>query len=114
MNLREKGKEGEELAKQHYLNQGYTLIKSNYTIRGGEIDILMKKNKTLVAIEVKTINHIDELDGYISPKKIWLLHKTLQYYLQNLDESQFDEIRIDAVFIKNNTIIEIYQDITNT
>jgi hypothetical protein len=30
----------------------------------------MEKEKTLVLIEVKTINHIDELDHYISSKKI--------------------------------------------
>jgi Holliday junction resolvase-like predicted endonuclease len=38
----------------------------------------------------------------------------LQYYLQNTKESTFHEIRMDAVFIKNNKIVEIYEDITNT
>jgi Holliday junction resolvase-like predicted endonuclease len=32
-NKRIKGKKGEEIAKQHYLDQGYTLIKENFTIR---------------------------------------------------------------------------------
>lgn len=114
MNLREQGKQGEEIAKQHYQSQGYTLLEQNFTIRWGEIDLLMKKEKTLIAIEIKIINHFDDLDQCISTKKIWFLHKTLQYYLQNTKESTFHEIRMDAVFIKNNKIVEIYEDITNT
>jgi len=114
MNLRTKGKEGEEIAKQHYLNQGYTLIKANYAIRGGEIDILMKKGKMLIAIEVKNLDTTEELDDYISPKKIGHLQRTLNHFLQGIDESAFDEIRIDAVFVQQGKIIEIYQDITNT
>ena len=114
MNLKEKGKQGEEIAKQHYLNQGYTLIKTNYAIRGGEIDLLMKKEKILVVIEVKNLDTTTDFDNYISSKKIWHLHRTLNTFLQNIDESAFDEIRIDAVFIQHGRIVEIYQNITNT
>jgi putative endonuclease len=70
MNKRTKGKQGEEIAKQHYLNQGYTLIQENFTIRGGEIDLLMKKGKSLVAIEVKNLDSINELNNYIHKKKL--------------------------------------------
>lgn len=114
MNNKTLWKQNEEIAKQHYLSKGYELLQQNFTIRGGEIDLLMKKEKMLIAIEVKTVNHIDELDQYISAKKIWFLQKTLEQYLQNFDESEFDEIRMDAVFIKQGEIIEIYEDITNS
>jgi putative endonuclease len=70
MNKRTKGKEGEEIAKQHYLDQGYTLIQENFTIRGGEIDLLMKKGRMLVAIEVKNLDSINEFNNYIHPKKL--------------------------------------------
>lgn len=64
-------------------------------------------------IEVKTVNDIDELDNYITPKKIWFLQRTLENFLQNIDEKRIDYIRMDIVFVKNNKIWEIYEDVTN-
>ena len=114
MNKREKGKEGELLAQQWYEEQGFSLIEANFTIKGGEIDLLMKKEKMLVAIEVKNLDTIDELDKYISSRKVGCLQRTLDTYLWQTREGQFDEIRMDAVFVKGGKIIEIYENITNS
>jgi Holliday junction resolvase-like predicted endonuclease len=75
---------------------------------------LMKKGKLLTAIEVKNLDSIGELNNYIHPKKLWHLEKTLASYLRTIDERQFDEINIDAVFIKGGKVIEIYENITNS
>ena len=73
----------------------------------------MRKWWELVVIEVKTVNDIDELDNYVTPKKIWFLQRTLENYLQNIDESRIEYIRMDVVFVKNDKILEIYEDVTN-
>ena len=73
----------------------------------------MRKWWELVVIEVKTVNDIDELDNYITSKKIWFLQRTLESYLQNIDESWIEYIRMDVVFVKNGQILEIYEDVTN-
>jgi Holliday junction resolvase-like predicted endonuclease len=75
MHTREKGKKGEHLVKQYYEEQGYSLIEANFSIRGGEIDLLMKKEKMLVAIEVKNLDTIDELNNYITLRKVGHLQK---------------------------------------
>lgn len=41
--LKEKGKIGEQLARERYLARGYQLRAKNFTIRGGEIDLVMQK-----------------------------------------------------------------------
>jgi Holliday junction resolvase-like predicted endonuclease len=112
-NKKQIGYSNEELVKQHYIHNGYELIKWNYTIQWWEIDLLMKKWWELVVIEVKTVNHIDELDNYITDKKIWFLQRTLENFLQNIDESWIEDIRMDVVFVKNDKILEIYEDVTN-
>jgi putative endonuclease len=48
------GKDSEQLAVDYLQKLGYTIIQRNYRIRGGEIDIIAKENKTLVFIEVKS------------------------------------------------------------
>ena len=112
-NKKQVGYKNEELVKRHYLNSGYELLEKNYTIRWWEIDLLMKKWWELVVIEVKTVNDIDELDNYISPKKIWFLQRTLENFLQNIDASWIEGIRMDVAFVKNGQIFEIFEDITN-
>ena len=113
MNKRGKGKEGETLVQQHYEQQGFSLIEANFTTRGGEIDLLMKKERMLVAIEVKNLDTVEELDNYITARKMGHLQRTLDSFLWQVDENQFDEVRMDAVFVKHGNIIEIYENITN-
>lgn len=48
------GRIGEKLVLKFLLQQGFELICQNYTIRGGEIDLIMKKDSLLLFIEVKT------------------------------------------------------------
>ena len=103
----------EKFGKQYYINHWYELIKWNYTIQWWEIDLLVKKWWELVVIEVKTVNDIDELDNYVTEKKIWFLQRTLENFLQDTDESRIEDIRMDVVFVKNGQILEIYEDITN-
>ncbi|GHV28499.1 hypothetical protein FACS1894176_11070 [Bacteroidia bacterium] len=70
MNTRSKGKEGEKLVQNYYEGQGFSLLKANFTVKGGEIDLVMKKDSTLVAIEVKNLDTIEELDNYITSRKV--------------------------------------------
>ncbi len=54
MNTKEKGYLGEELAAEYLRSLGYEIIEQNYTVRGGEIDIIAIDGDTLVIVEVKS------------------------------------------------------------
>ena len=47
------GVQGEVLAKQHLLENGYKILAQNYTTKIGEIDIIASKNDIIVFVEVK-------------------------------------------------------------
>ena len=53
-NNMETGKLGEKLALRFLTQKGYSLVCANYHIRGGELDLVMRKNGILVFVEVKT------------------------------------------------------------
>ncbi len=110
--LKEVGKAGEELATKHYEDLWYTLLQKNYTIRWGEIDIIFRKWDPLLFVEVKVINNTDEIDGYVTRKKIATLRKTMEYYLLRYPPET--EISLDVVFVKGNRILEIYENVTNS
>jgi putative endonuclease len=48
------GKQGESIAIQYLVKNGYRIIETNYRTDFGEIDIIAKDKGTLVFIEVKT------------------------------------------------------------
>ena len=47
------GQTAERLAEKYLTDKSYLIIKRNYQTRHGEIDIVCKKNKTLIFVEVK-------------------------------------------------------------
>ena len=48
------GAYGEELVERYLNAQGFSIIATNFSIRGGEIDIIAKKDALLIFVEVKT------------------------------------------------------------
>jgi putative endonuclease len=52
-NTRLKGRWGEEIAARYLIGKKYTLVMSNFYVRGGEIDLIMEKDGIIVFVEVK-------------------------------------------------------------
>ena len=47
------GRFGERIALQYLLKKGYVLVRQNYHIQGGELDLIVEKNGILCIVEVK-------------------------------------------------------------
>lgn len=62
-NRKETGYYGEAIACKILEKRGYRLVEKNFTIRGGEIDLIMEKGDELIFVEVKTRRN----DHYGSP-----------------------------------------------
>lgn len=110
MNNVEKGRLGEEIAREYLKSKGAYIIENNYKIKSGEIDIIAKLDNELVFIEVKSRNNINY--GYpaeaVNYKKIKKITDVARYYifknsLENLN-IRFDVIEI---YLKNKEINHI-------
>ncbi len=99
----------EEIVKEHYQWKGYNLLKKNYTIKWGEIDLIFDDENTIVFVEVKVIDWIEDLFDYISQNKLKFLSKTIIYYLNKFPSNKM--YRLDVVFVKNQKIYEIYENV---
>jgi putative endonuclease len=73
----ETGRLGEEIARKHLEQKGYKIIEQNYKTKYGEIDLIARKGKELIFVEVRT----KKGENYGLPedtinkkklKKIWL------------------------------------------
>jgi len=107
------GKEGEQLAVDFLQKKGYDILEKNYRYLKAEIDIIAKKEDTIVVVEVKTRSTPDFGDpqDFVKPKQIQLLVKGIDHYVV---ENDLDvEVRFDIVAIiknKQGTKIEHLED----
>lgn len=111
MSLKSKGYNWEQIALERYLQRGYTLLEKNFTIPWWEIDLIFTKWEIIIFVEVKVVDGISERDNYLSPKKIQSLERSIENhcYIKEIEK----EIRLDLVFIQNNSVVEVYENISN-
>jgi putative endonuclease len=91
----------ETVAKRYLLQKGYALMAENYSIRGGEIDLIMQERDTIIFIEVR--QRAKETHGTaaesITPYKLQRLQKTALHFLMDTFNTDDIAVRFDAVLI---------------
>lgn len=85
--------------KDAYLAQGYVLLHQNRTIPGGEIDLVLESTEDIVFVEVKTVDHMAELDNYLTQKKLKTLERAIESYLIQYPNAK--NIRLDVAFVQH-------------
>ncbi|WP_339655817.1 YraN family protein [uncultured Maribacter sp.] len=97
------GKEGEQLAVDYLIKQGYTINYRNYRYLQAEIDVIAQKNDTLAIVEVRSrrSDYIENVAETVTPKKIKLLVMAANHYVT---ENEIDvDVRFDIITILKNT-----------
>ncbi|HEX5539580.1 MAG TPA: YraN family protein [Methylophilaceae bacterium] len=99
------GSEAEKLAAKFLQQQGLTLITSNFNCRFGEIDLVMRDEKTLVFVEVRlrSAQAFGGAGGSITLSKQQKLIRTAEYYMQlhGSDACRFDAILMHKPAVEN-------------
>jgi putative endonuclease len=52
------GRQGEEIAREHLLDEGYSILHRNWRYKKAEVDLIAMDGDTLVFIEVKTRSYV--------------------------------------------------------
>jgi len=104
MNSKQKGNIAEDKACKYLINKNYEILERNFYFKGGEIDIIAKKDNTIHFIEVKSGENFNAIYN-ITPSKLKRIIKGAFIYLnqKHLDIS----FCIDAVIVKKDKIEHI-------
>lgn len=101
-----KGKEGEQIARDLLFQKGFNLIESNYLNNLGEIDLIMTDKDWLVFVEVKLKigDKFGSPEEMISKKKLSQIKRIAESFLilESPKVQQYKKYRIDAVCIVLN------------
>ncbi|MFZ3070388.1 MAG: YraN family protein [Anaerolineaceae bacterium] len=111
------GRWGEQIASQYFASKGYEIITRNYHTRYGELDLVTKKDQTLVFVEVKTRSNQEYGTGEqaITPKKLQALRDSITVYLETfpepLPEWQIDLIVVEGALNSPDPILLHYENL---
>ena len=95
----ETGTWGEEKASGFLMDNGFEIVEKNYRYKHAEIDLIVKKNKMLIFVEVKTRSGtgFGMPEEFVNYTKAKLIMKAAENYIYAVDW-HFD-IRFDIVSI---------------
>jgi putative endonuclease len=97
------GNYGENIAREHLKQKGYQIIDRNYRCSFGEIDIIMRDNKQIVFVEVKTRNEkwleYGLPEQAVNNKKKKRIMRLAKYYLNRHRELVNNDYRFDIVSV---------------
>lgn len=94
-----KGKWGEKIAAFYLRCKGYEILEKRFKTPLGEIDILARKSKTLVAIEVKTRETLEKASLALTPFQKKRIERALLFYLAGKTSAL--DLRFDVVLISS-------------
>ncbi len=107
------GKLGEDKAAAFLQDKGYEILARNYRFRHSEIDIIAKKNKILMFVEVKTRTNVSfgMPEEFVDATKRRLIMKAAEQYIFDTDwqgDIRFDVISV--IITQHTTWIEHIED----
>ncbi|QQD20891.1 YraN family protein [Venatoribacter cucullus] len=104
---RHKGHAIEQLAEHWLSQQGLTLVERNFTLRGGEIDLIMWQDDVLVFVEVRYRQDSGHGSGAesITRAKQNKIRRTAEFYLQQHFGNRPPFCRIDVLSGSGEPII---------
>ncbi|MFA5127022.1 MAG: YraN family protein [Patescibacteria group bacterium] len=96
------GRLGEQLAEKYYQTLGFKLIAKNFYTRYGELDLVFKKRRRILLVEVKTRTNqnFGWPEEVINPAKIERMLRAYAILRNQLALDPDPEIEICAIVIK--------------
>jgi putative endonuclease len=93
------GVDAERLAVLYLVAKGYWPLARDYRGRGGEIDIVVRRGRTVVAVEVKTRPTLVAAEAAITPAKIARIAAGMRQFRAERRLGDDLDYRCDAVLI---------------
>ena len=93
------GRRAEWLAILWLTAKGYRLLERRFGGKGGEIDLVMKRGRTVAFVEVKARGRLDDAMIAITAEKQRLVERRIRHWLSRNAWAGEHYLRADAVFL---------------
>jgi putative endonuclease len=101
MSTTHKGQEGEDAAARYLEENGYQILERRFRSGPGEVDIIAKKDDTVVFAEVKAwdVLGVESLERSVDSRKRGKIRRTASLFLYRHPELGGCRIRFDLIFL---------------
>jgi putative endonuclease len=93
------GHRAESIAVWYLRLKGYRLLARRFKSTLGEIDLILRKRKTLIFVEVKARRTIDDSLAAVTPQQSRRISQAASLFTARYDMSGIDEQRFDIVAV---------------
>ncbi|HCZ05922.1 MAG TPA: hypothetical protein DHV12_02100 [Thermotogae bacterium] len=95
------------MAERYLKSRGFKIIARNFATRFGELDIIARKSRTLVFVEVKggTSQRIRPRSR-LDPSKFSKMRKVAEYFLKTY-EGTYEAVRFDLIEVYNGEVLHV-------
>ena len=96
------GRKGESEAAAFLTKKKYVILEKNFRFRKAEVDLIVKKNNILIAVEIKTRSSafFGSPALFLKPKQQRRIVEAVDYYVQQNNLNM--EVRFDVISIVRN------------
>ena len=107
------GNQAEQIAKDYLIRNGYEILTTNWRFGKAEIDIIARKDGTLVFVEVKarTSDYFGQPESFINRQKIKRITEAANEYI--IQNNLNHDVRFDVIAILKNKHKEELEHIEN-
>lgn len=106
----------EEVARDHLLARGWTLLEENAVLRRGEIDLVMRDGPTIVAVEVRqrAAARYGDVAETLGRDKLARVRTALLAWTQRRYGRTDLAMRVDAALVRgrrHDAVLEVVRDV---
>jgi len=104
MNNQRTGRKGEAIAASYLVSQGYEILERNWRWKRAEVDLIARKDNTLVIVEVKTRTSVyfGTPDAFVTDQKEKILLDAGCQYAAKIGHDWSIRIDIIAIVLKHD------------
>lgn len=103
ISTKQAGIKGEDIATRYLQGMGYKVLERNFKRKTGEIDIVAKRKKDIIFVEVKVVTSSSALHEKLHPEKQRKIIKTALWYLSENKMEQGVPWQIDLIAVDSET-----------
>lgn len=110
LTTRAKWRRAEQCIIDFYRKAWRKIIATNFTIRGGELDVVGERWSERVFIEVKDVSSRDDVLDFIPATKMHVLQRSIAHFMQRFPTDK--QISLDMAYVYQGKLLAQFTNVT--